>query len=348
MSVRAFDSDETRGRLSRMTYGHRDPFEYDYELILGHVIMRRLMYKRQVFTWESVDFFTDSRLSHTLTVAQIAYALATDLELNTYLTVAIALSHDVGHCPYGHLGEIVLNHHLEKIDQPSYDHSLVGPYILFHTVGLDLSIEVLEGITLHGTSSGVFENPVPNEYRVVAISDKVAYTLSDAQDALTLIGGEVYREYTTLDDNEAKKLQREVKGILSSIGQTERERFSRVINAIVSESNDSGEVTFSESDEARHLTDLRSLLHRELYSNTDIPDDIMRLEQVIGKLKNAKMELNPYLLFALLTDKELQYLDKLGPNITAENLAPMQVMEFNMPERDDFSFLVFAKQQLGV
>ena len=336
MTIKAFCDADSRGRLSGLKY--LSPFGRDYSEVMWHVLLMRELDKRQVFSWRSVPFLTDSRLSHTITVARLANVLAEDLGLNKYLTAAIALCHDVAHCPYGHLGEIVLSGHLRAIGRPEYDHKMVAPYLLNTVANLDLSVEVLEGIACHSLSTDVMRREVPSEYRVVAISDTIAYTLSDAADAVAITSNDFYREVTLLEDEETATLHEEAGGLLCSLGMTASQRFHNVISALVAESSDAGEIRFGASPEALVLAKLRDLLLAKFYTKTDLPDDIWCLHGVINKLVASDVGVNPYLLFALLTDGELKYLGSLRA-ITPGDLSLLQVSEFNLPDRDDYDFL---------
>lgn len=145
----------------------RSEFQRDYERIVHAKAYRRLVDKAQIFTSSKGDHYR-TRMTHTLEVTQIARAISLGLNLNTELTEAIALAHDLGHTPFGHQGERTIDDILKgKIDVISYNeqnHNFYGgfkhnfqgvrvvdyleeKYIKFH--GLDLSYQVLEGILKH-------------------------------------------------------------------------------------------------------------------------------------------------------------------------------------------------------
>lgn len=153
------------GKLSSQEF--RSEFQRDYERIVHAKAYRRLVDKAQIFTSSKGDHYR-TRMTHTLEVTQIARAISLGLNLNTELTEAIALAHDLGHTPFGHQGERTIDDILKgKIDAISYNeqnHNFYGgfkhnfqgvrvvdyleeKYIKFH--GLDLSYQVLEGILKH-------------------------------------------------------------------------------------------------------------------------------------------------------------------------------------------------------
>lgn len=145
----------------------RGEFQRDYERIIQSKAFRRLVDKAQIFTSSKGDHYR-TRMTHTMEVAEISKAIATELKLNVTLTEAIALAHDLGHTPFGHQGErtldkilkneikIIKNFSLFSNDLGAFKHNFQGmrtvnyieeKYIEFE--GLDLSYQVLEGIMKH-------------------------------------------------------------------------------------------------------------------------------------------------------------------------------------------------------
>ena len=115
--------DRTQGRIyAEMESNTRTPFQRDRDRIIHASAFRRLKYKTQVFVYHEGDHYR-TRLSHTLEVAQITRSIARALMVNEDLAEGIALSHDLGHTPFAHTGEEVL----EKCMEPfgGFDHSLV-------------------------------------------------------------------------------------------------------------------------------------------------------------------------------------------------------------------------------
>lgn len=348
MGLQASNPARSRGRRSgRKTPYGLDPYKWDFREASGHFVVGRLDHKRQVFsrfqdTSGQIISAADSRLSHTASVVWIAQEIASQLGLNYWLSAAAAMVHDTAHCPYGHLGETILNEYLGAIGVvEKYDHVRVASYILQETINLDLCYETLQAAMWHSFSSGVMEADVPPEYRIVALADKIAYTLGDFVDAINVLGSGMYRHVTLLGDTEAARLLRDLQAVGSGLTYDDKRR--TLIDAVVRESVASGEVRFWSSEEVPWFNQVRTLLG-DLYAQTDLPRDIARLHRVLDLLTNSNLEGNPYLLFALLTDEELVALDCWGTARTPAHIEPedtelLQVNTFTLPERNDFTFL---------
>lgn len=156
----------------------RTEFQRDRDRILHCKAFKRLRYKTQVFLSPDSDHYL-TRLVHTLEVAQIARTIARGLRINEDLTEAIALGHDLGHTPFGHAGERVLNeicphkfHHAENSVR-------VVTVLEKEGKGLNLTMETLDGIRNHS-----FGHAQTLEGRLVKIADKVAYINHDIEDAI--------------------------------------------------------------------------------------------------------------------------------------------------------------------
>jgi dGTPase len=203
----AADPNRSRGRLhaedDRTNRGPRDAFQRDRDRIIHSVPFRRLRHKTQVFVAPDGDHFR-VRLTHSLEVAQIGRTLARALGLNEDLTEALALAHDIGHPPFGHAGEDVLE--AAMADAGGFDHNahtiriltrLESPYPRFP--GLNLSWETLEGLAKHNgpvadpswaLADADAEFPLdlgawPGlEAQIAAVADDIAYDNHDIDDGL--------------------------------------------------------------------------------------------------------------------------------------------------------------------
>ncbi|MDE6181951.1 MAG: deoxyguanosinetriphosphate triphosphohydrolase, partial [Eubacteriales bacterium] len=157
----------------------RTCFQRDRDRIIHSKAFRRLKHKTQVFISPEGDHFR-TRLTHTLEVSQIARTIASSLFLNEDLTEAIALGHDLGHTPFGHLGEDALS----KICENDFHHNEQSVRVVQklekNGEGLNLTFEVLDGILNHRGRC----NPSTLEGKVVQISDKIAYINHDIDDAI--------------------------------------------------------------------------------------------------------------------------------------------------------------------
>ncbi|NLZ51994.1 MAG: deoxyguanosinetriphosphate triphosphohydrolase [Thermoanaerobacteraceae bacterium] len=155
----------------------RTDFQRDRDRILHSKAFRRLKHKTQVFISPEGDHYR-TRLTHTLEVAQISRTISRALRLNEDLTETIALGHDLGHTPFGHTGEQVLNDFLEEGFRHE-EQSLRVVDFLEQGKGLNLTWEVRDGIKNHTTRG----NPATLEGQVVKISDWIAYINHDIDDA---------------------------------------------------------------------------------------------------------------------------------------------------------------------
>lgn len=155
----------------------RTDFQRDRDRILHSKAFRRLKHKTQVFISPEGDHYR-TRLTHTLEVSQIARTISRALNLNEDLTEAIALGHDLGHTPFGHTGEQVLDELLEQGFRHE-EQSLRVVDVLEQGKGLNLTWEVRDGIKNHTTRG----NPATLEGQVVKISDWIAYINHDIDDA---------------------------------------------------------------------------------------------------------------------------------------------------------------------
>ena len=174
--------------LSRNSRGREHPLEpctlrtdfiRDRDRILHCKSFRRLKHKTQVFLAPQGDHYR-TRLTHTLEVAQIARSISRALRLNEDLTEAIAMGHDLGHTPFGHSGENVL----DRLVPGGFEHNVqslrVVELLENDGKGLNLTFEVRDGI-LHHKKNGT---PATLEGKVVSIADRIAYLNHDIDDAI--------------------------------------------------------------------------------------------------------------------------------------------------------------------
>ena len=191
-------SAQTRGRKHREEFrDDRPAFERDRDRIIHCAAFRRLEYKTQVFVNHEGDYYR-TRLTHSLEVAQIGKGIARRLGLNEELTEALALAHDLGHTPFGHTGEEVLNRLMDGFG--GFEHNLQSFRVVDELEerypgfnGLNLSWEVREGIVKHSSPYdrpvGVIEAFLPGvvptlEAQIINYADEIAYNNHDIDDGL--------------------------------------------------------------------------------------------------------------------------------------------------------------------
>ncbi|MCA9235546.1 MAG: dNTP triphosphohydrolase [Planctomycetales bacterium] len=189
----AMSAAATAGRVHpEPAHSYRNPYQRDRDRIVHSSAFRRLAHTTQVFTGEMGDYHR-SRLTHTLEVASIARTVARTLRLNEDLAEALALAHDMGHPPFGHAGEDVLDDCLA--DHGGFNHNRQGLRIVEllerrypEFPGLNLSLEVLDGQRTRAEKSRSDSHaPAPLlECQAVDAADSVAYDAHDADDAVEL------------------------------------------------------------------------------------------------------------------------------------------------------------------
>ena len=192
----AMRSGESRGRLySEDEHPYRSAYQRDRDRVIHTTAFRRLEYKTQVFVYSEGDHYRN-RLTHTIEVAQIGRTLARSLACNEDLTEAICLAHDLGHPPFGHVGEATLNELMAS--HGGYDHQRQTYRILTslerkypNHPGLNLTYEVLEGVVKHDTSYDIVDasDYEPDlrgtlECQLSNLADEIAYDTSDLDDGL--------------------------------------------------------------------------------------------------------------------------------------------------------------------
>ena len=178
-------------------HAYRSCYQRDRDRIIHSAAFRRLEYKTQVFVNHEGDYYR-TRLTHSIEVSQIARTIAWALRLNMDLTEAIALAHDLGHTPFGHSGEEVLNELMAKCG--GFNHNLQGLRVVDYLeerypefLGLNLSWEVREGIVKHSSVFDIavkikefFPKKMPSlETQLVDAADEIAYDNHDLDDGLT-------------------------------------------------------------------------------------------------------------------------------------------------------------------
>ena len=220
-----------RSRLSRGRERYEEPcpmrtaFQRDRDRIIHSKAFRRLMHKTQVFIAPTSDHYR-TRLTHTLEVSQIARTIARALNLNEDLTEAIALGHDLGHPPFGHAGEEVL----DELYPQGFTHAdqsiRVAQYLENDGNGLNLTYEVRDGILKHSKPRAeIFSEEggiaATLEGQICKLADAVAYINHDIDDAI--------RAEIIVEDG----LPMEIRRI---IGRSHRERINTLVCDIIDHS----------------------------------------------------------------------------------------------------------------
>jgi len=242
LSKYATKSRESRGRkIEENKCPLRTDFQRDRDRILYSGAFRRLKHKTQVFFSPDDDNYR-TRMTHTLEVSQVARTIAKALRLNEELTEAIALGHDIGHTPFGHSGETVLN----EIMDGGYKHNEQSVRVAEVIENLNLTRETLNGIYCH---SYALEPAYTPEGQIVQLADKIAYINHDIDDA---IRARVIRQEDLPKDS------------IEYFSADKNVRFTKMIYDIVQTSFDQPFVRMSEECFA-HMKILRSWMFENVY-----------------------------------------------------------------------------------
>jgi len=220
----------------------RTEFQRDRDKILHSKAFRRLKHKTQVFLSPFDDHFR-TRLTHTLEVSQIARTISRALDLNEDLTEAISLGHDLGHTPFGHCGETVLN----EIVKGGFQHNIQSVRVVEILEDLNLCHETIEGIFTHSWGC----EPKTPEGRVVQIADKIAYINHDIEDSIR--AGVISEE----------DLPKECIEYFSSV---QSKRLSRMIEDVVKNSCGTADVAMGEECWG-HTVQLRDWMFENVYKS---------------------------------------------------------------------------------
>jgi dGTPase len=264
LSPNAAFSDQSLGRdVEEDPCDIRPIYQRDRDRILHSKSFRRLKHKTQVFLAPEGDHYR-TRLTHTLEVSQIARTIAKALLLNEDLTEAIALSHDLGHTPFGHAGERALNricpigfeHHMQSIR--------VVEFLEKHGKGLNLAKEVRDGIKNHQTEG----KPSTLEGKIVRLCDKIAYINHDIDDA---IRGQIIME---------EEIPKEYTGIL---GRSLGERLNTLVHDIVNNSENQNDIIMSPDIEAA-MHHLREYMFESVYRNKKAKGQEEQAERLLETL----------------------------------------------------------------
>ncbi len=331
----AVHSQDSQGRQHEESeHAYRTRFQRDRDRVIHSSAFRRLEYKTQVFVYREGDYYR-TRLTHSLEVAQIARSIAKSLQLNEDLTEAVSLAHDLGHPPFGHTGQRVLNKLMKEFG--GFEHNqqslriikfLEKKYPEFD--GLNLSWEVLEGICKHKQDP---ENPITTgadikhpalEGQVADRSDAIAYTAHDLDDGITSgllnvdqLGtnalwreneAELKKQYSNLDDTLKKYLM--VRNIINKLVSDFRENTSKNISRY--EIQSVGDIrTCNEkigdfsSEVGSKLGELKNFLFKNMYRHPKVLRMDFKAEMYLTDLFEAYKGNNELLPPSVLSKRHL-------------------------------------------
>ncbi len=245
----------------------RTPFQRDRDRIVHAKAFRRLMHKTQVFIAPEGDHYR-TRLTHTLETCQIARTTARALGLNEDLTEAIGLGHDLGHPPFGHIGEEALDEALQERAGRRFKHNeqslRVVEVLERDGEGLNLTEQVRDGILNH-TGSG---KPATLEGKIVRLVDRVAYINHDIDDAIRA-------QIITPADLPGAEIE--------LLGPTGSARIDRLVRDIVASSREAGDIAQSEEVGGAMLR-LRKFMFQRVYLGPEARSEHERVQRALRSL----------------------------------------------------------------
>jgi dGTPase len=317
-------SSQTKGRArEERECNLRPPFQRDRDRIIHSKAFRRLKHKTQVFLSPTGDHYR-TRLTHTLEVAQIARTIAKSLRLNEDLTEAIALGHDLGHTPFGHAGEEVL----DQISPRGFSHTeqslRVVDLLEREGRGLNLTYEVRDGITKHTKGKGdiIPQDPVEKtatlEGLVMRVADVIAYVNHDLDDAIragVLAEEDVPKECSNiLGTTHGERIDVMVKDVIHTTLSSQKDGLALSISPPMLEA----------------MVKLRDFLYNRVYESEVVHEDFVKASKILIEL---------YQLFTADVDLFLQEIDRDELYDTADTC----VCDYLAGMTDRYAFYLYEK-----
>ncbi len=293
----------------------RTCFQRDRDRILHSKAFRRLKHKTQVFLSPFDDHFR-TRLTHTLEVSQIARTISRSLALNEDLTEAIALGHDLGHTPFGHCGEGVL----DELVKGGFHHNIQSVRVVEVLEDLNLCRETIDGILTH-TWGYVPKTP---EAQVVQLADKIAYINHDIEDSIRA---------GIISESDLPK------DCIQYFSSIQSKRLDKMINEVVFNSLDMPKVAMSEEG-WYYTTKLREWMFENVYVDSPAKLEEKKARRVIKELFALYVDmLKPYCdeskIERIVTDYISGMTDRYAVEKFKENFIPRG---FQSSTKDDYLF----------
>jgi dGTPase len=264
LSPLATKSYPARRARSEPDCGLRTPFQRDRDRIVHSKAFRRLKHKTQVFVAPEGDHYR-TRLTHTLEVTGISRTVARALRLNEDLTEAIGLGHDVGHPPFGHIGEDVLDRCSRERFGRGFRHNEHSLRVVSVLEALNLTEPVRDGILRHSSGAG---DPATLEGRIVRLVDRIAYINHDIDDALRA-------RVLAPEDLPAEEI--------AVLGATGPARIDTLVHDLVEHAERAGDIVQGEVV-GRAMLSLRSFMFERVYLGPRARAEHAKIERVLTGL----------------------------------------------------------------
>jgi dGTPase len=324
LAVYACNDQNSRGRIhSETSPEHRNNYQRDRDRIIHSAAFRRLEYKTQVFVNHEGDLFR-TRLTHSLEVSQIARSISRELNLHEDLTETIALSHDLGHAPFGHAGQDALNRCMKNYG--GFEHNLQSlrvvdkleeKYAEFR--GLNLTYESREGILKHCSPKDaknlgelgerfLEKNQASLEAQSCDLADEIAYNNHDVDDGLRyglinieqLLEIQLFREqYDNVNQlypalNERRQIHEIIRRVINrmvvDLIETSKEKLAQLDLQHPDDARRQDNYLISFSDEIKKQNlELKRFLRDKLYRHYRVTRMTKKAENVINALFDAFM-----------------------------------------------------------
>jgi dGTPase len=250
--------------------GLRTPFQRDRDRIVHSKAFRRLKHKTQVFVAPEGDHYR-TRLTHTLEATQISRTVARALRLNEDLTEAIGLGHDVGHPPFGHIGEGVLDACGRERFGRGFRHNEHSLRVVERLEVLNLTAAVRDGILRHSSGAG---EPATLEGKIVRLVDRIAYINHDIDDALR--AGVLAPEALPVEE-------------IAILGETGSARIDRLVHDLVEHSERAGDIVQGDEVGGAMLR-LRSFMFEHVYLGPHTRPEHDRAREVVRRIFDHLIE----------------------------------------------------------
>jgi dGTPase len=261
LAARSYPADRDR---EEPDCGLRTPFQRDRDRIVHSKAFRRLKHKTQVFVAPEGDHYR-TRLTHTLEATQISRTVARALRLNEDLTEAIGLGHDVGHPPFGHIGEAVLDACGRERFGQGFRHNEHSLRVVEHLEALNLTAAVRDGILRHSSGAG---EPETLEGRIVRLVDRIAYINHDIDDAVR--AGVLAPDELPADE-------------IAVLGETGSARIDRLVHDLVEHSERAGDIEQG-AEVGGAMWRLRSFMFERVYLGAAARTEHAKIERVLRGL----------------------------------------------------------------
>jgi len=302
LSPRAQRSYPARRIRSEQDSPHRTPFQRDRDRIVHTRAFRRLKHKTQVFISPVGDHYR-TRLTHTLEACGIARNVARALRLNEDLTEAVGLGHDLGHPPFGHIGEAVLDECLQQRYGVPFHHNRHSLRMVEHLEHLNLTEQVRDGILNHTGP----DLPASLEGRIVRIVDRIAYINHDIDDAIR--AGVISFDDLPKDEIEV-------------LGETGSARIETLVRDLLERSEEADDIVQG-GDVGGAMLRLREFMFDHVYLGPEAQRERLRIERMLKFLFD-------------------HYADNLPPALTPDAADHERVVDYLAGMTDRYAIRVFS------